>query len=179
VHQTGVSDSAMTCARPRTKRVYGKPRSRTERARFNGRSREGVRLRMLEKQFRAQIGEAADTPVGTLAIRRACELVMLAESQRAAMIRGEAVDLSHLLRLEGVAARAIAALGLPLTRHESSEPSLAEYLSQMSGTEAAENSAGAFEARPAITPPSSRKTHVRPPVRHDEAHSDGDGEFDP
>jgi hypothetical protein len=90
-----------------------------------------VRLRLLEKQFRAQVGEAADTPVMTLAIRRAAELQLLTETMRAAMIRGEAVDVSNLLRLEGVAARALAALRLPAPRRE--EPSLAEYLEQHYG----------------------------------------------
>jgi hypothetical protein len=151
-------------------------RSRTEAARFNGRTREGVRLRALEKQFRTHVGEVANTPVATLAIRRAAELVLLAEIGRAKLIRGEAVDLSHLLRLEGVAARAFAALALPLTRHESSEPSLAEYLSQLSGTEAAGNSAGAFEARPATPMPGSQKTHGRRAVRQQTASDDDDGE---
>jgi len=58
---------------------------------------------MLEKQLRAQIGQAADSRFWALVIRWASELVMLAEAQRAAMIQGEPVDLSNLLRLEGVA----------------------------------------------------------------------------
>jgi hypothetical protein len=106
--QNGLSDSAAIGARFRKKRVYGKPRSRTERHRFNGRSREGVRVRMLQKQFRAEIGEEADNAGVALAIRNAAELTMLAEMQRAAMIRGEHVDLSNLLRLEGVSKRAVA-----------------------------------------------------------------------
>jgi hypothetical protein len=123
-----VSDSAVTGARSRTKRVYGKPRSRTERARFNGRSREGVRLRMLEKQFRAQLGAAADNPVTMLAIRRACEVVLLAETQRAKAIRGEAVDLMALIRLEGAASRAVRLLfDLDLSKPESTA-TLAAYL---------------------------------------------------
>ena len=83
-------------------------RSRTEQARINGRSRAGCRVRALQKQFRAEIGEEANSTAVALAIRDAAELVMLAEMQRAAMIRGENVDLSNLLRLEGVARRAIA-----------------------------------------------------------------------
>ena len=65
-------------------------------------------MRALQRQFRAEIGEEADNAVVALAVRDAAELVMLAEMQRAALIRGENVDLSNLLRLEGVARRAIA-----------------------------------------------------------------------
>jgi len=83
-------------------------RSRPEQARINGRSREGVRVRALQRQFRAEIGEEAENAVVALAVRDASELTMLAEMQRAALIRGENVDLSNLLRLEGVARRAIA-----------------------------------------------------------------------
>jgi hypothetical protein len=42
------------------------------------------------------------------AIRRAAELAQITESLRAKMIRGEAVDVSAVLRYEGVAARALA-----------------------------------------------------------------------
>ena len=132
--QSTGSDSATTDSRLRSKRHF-KTRSRIEKARFNGRSRQGARLRMLEKLFRAQLGEVANTPVAVLAIRRACELVMLAEDGRAKLIRGEDVDLSHLLRLEGVAARAISALGMPLTRRDTSQPSLADYLADLAGIE--------------------------------------------
>jgi hypothetical protein len=125
--QTGVSNPDQTDARSRAKRVVTKGRSRTERARFNGRTREGVRLRMLEKQFRSQLGAAAETPVMTLAIRRAAELTMLAEIERAKAIRGEPVDFDQLIRLESMVSRAVRALRLPSAR-EFAPPSLAEYL---------------------------------------------------
>jgi hypothetical protein len=155
--QNSVSDGAATKARPRAKRVYGKPRSRTERARFNGRTREGVRLRMLEKQFRACLGEAADNPVTLLAVRRAAELVLLTETMRAARIRGEAVDVSHMLRMEGVAARALAALGLSSALRESEPMSLEAHLA----------AASAGELRPAPRPargtaPTSRDATSEP-----------------
>jgi hypothetical protein len=50
----------------------------------------------------------ADVAGVKLAIRDASELLTLAEMMRGAMLRGEHVDLSNLLRLEGVAKRAIA-----------------------------------------------------------------------
>jgi hypothetical protein len=43
-----------------------------------------------------------------LAIRNAAELTMSADMQRAAMIRNEPVDLDGLIRVEGVARRAVA-----------------------------------------------------------------------
>jgi hypothetical protein len=43
-----------------------------------------------------------------LAIRNAAELTMSADMQRAAMIRNVSVDLDGLIRLEGVARRAVA-----------------------------------------------------------------------
>ncbi len=134
----GVSGGAETDAGPRGKQaaMTARPRrSRTEAARFNGRSREGVRLRQLEKQFRVQLGETTDNPVTILAIRRAAELVMLAESKRAAMIRGEVVDLGDLLRLEGVARRAVIDLGLLNARRDSeSRESLDEFLERHSAS---------------------------------------------
>jgi hypothetical protein len=62
----------------------------------------------LEKQFRAEIGMEADSAVVALAVRNSAELTMSAEMQRAAMIRNEPVDLAGLIRLEGVAQRAVA-----------------------------------------------------------------------
>jgi hypothetical protein len=83
---------------------------------------------MLEKQFRACLGEAADNPVTLLAVRRAAELVLLTETMRAARIRGEAVDVSHLLRMEGVVARALAALGLSSALREPEPMTLEQHL---------------------------------------------------
>lgn len=107
-----IEDNAETPLRSRAERGPVKARSRTERARYNGRSREAVRVRMLAAGFRAQLGDAADNPVMAAAITRAAELVMLAEQKRAAMIRSEPVDLGDLIRLEGAARRAIADLHL-------------------------------------------------------------------
>jgi hypothetical protein len=75
-----------------------------------------VRLRKLEAQFREQLGEAAYNPVMVLAIRRAAELLMLAEIERAKAIRGDAVDFDQLIRLESMCTRAVQALRLPTPR---------------------------------------------------------------
>jgi hypothetical protein len=83
-------------------------RSRTERARFSGRSREGVRVRKLTAQFVAEVGtDIAANPGLALLIRDAAELLCLAETTRGRMLRGETVDLTGLIRLEGVSKRAV------------------------------------------------------------------------
>jgi hypothetical protein len=108
--QTRVSDGAAIGARPRKRRWSGKPRSRLEKNRFDGRTSEAVRIRQLEKQYKAELGEVASKPAVMQAIRRAAELTMLSEKQRATMIRGEPTNVSDLLRLEGVAKRAISSM---------------------------------------------------------------------
>ena len=108
--QANTSDRAMIDARPRKRQGTAKPRSRVEKHRFDGRSREAVRIRQLETQYRAEVGEVAANPAVMQAIRRAAELTMFSEKQRATMIRGEPINLSDLLRLEGVAKRAIGSM---------------------------------------------------------------------
>ena len=108
--QANTSDRAMIDARSRKRRGTAKPRSRVEKHRFDGRSREAVRIRQLETQYRTEIGEVAANPAVMQAIRRAAELTMFSEKQRATMIRGEPINVSDLLRLEGVAKRAIGSM---------------------------------------------------------------------
>jgi len=110
MRQAHTSDRAMIDARSRKRRGTAKPRSRVEKHRFDGRSREAVRIRQLETQYRAEIGEVAANPAVMQAIRRAAELTMFSEKQRATMIRGEPINVSDLLRLEGVAKRAIGSM---------------------------------------------------------------------
>ena len=108
--QANTSDRAMIDARPRKRQGTAKPRSRVEKHRFDGRSREAVRIRQLETQYRAEVGEVAANPAVMQAIRRAAELTRFSEKQRATMIRGEPINVSDLLRLEGVAKRAIGSM---------------------------------------------------------------------
>ena len=106
--QTHGSKSSESERRPSRRRYYGPPRSAIERSRFKGTSVEGVRIRLLRNQYKIELGDVCTVPAVAKAIHRAAELVIIAEMLRAAMIRGENVDLSNLLRLEGVARRAIA-----------------------------------------------------------------------
>ena len=82
-------------------------RSMVEKRRFDGRSPEAWRIKQLEEQYTAELGEVASKPAVMQAIRRAAELTMLSEMKRASMIRGEAVNVSDLLRLEGVMRRSL------------------------------------------------------------------------
>jgi hypothetical protein len=104
-------------------------------------------VRTLTAGFLAQLGAAADDPIVRLQVARADELTMLADPARAKAIRGEAVDLDHLIRLERMCTRAVRALHLPAARRESNQPILQTYLAQHYG-ERAEKPADAFEAGP-------------------------------
>jgi len=112
-----LQDTAATEVRSRPKRAPAKARSRTERARYNGRSREGVRVRVLTAGFRAALGG----PTGALmelAIARASELVVIAEGVRARAVRGEPVDLDMVVKVENAARRAVADLGIKPAERE-------------------------------------------------------------
>lgn len=70
------------------------------------------------------------TPVQMTDVRRAAELVVLAEETRATALRegAAAIDISALVRLEGQAARAVKALAIK-PRGERPKPlSIAEWL---------------------------------------------------
>jgi hypothetical protein len=57
-------------------------------------------------------GEAALSDVAAMAVRRAAELLTLAELARADMLNGKPTDMLALVRLEGAASRAVRVLGL-------------------------------------------------------------------
>jgi hypothetical protein len=59
-------------------------------------------------------GPEVVSPVVAMQVRRAAELVTAVEMTRANMLRGVPTDMLALVRLEGVAARAVRALGLRL-----------------------------------------------------------------
>jgi hypothetical protein len=61
---------------------------------------------------RALGGEAACNDLTMVAVRRAAELQAMCEMARAGMLNGVPTDMLALVRLEGVAARAIRQLGI-------------------------------------------------------------------
>ena len=63
--------------------------------------------------FTAELGgESALSPVVLMHVRRAAELLTMAEMARAAMLNGQPTDMLALVRLEGAASRAVRGLGL-------------------------------------------------------------------
>jgi hypothetical protein len=111
------------------------PRKRRKwypRYKFDRRSRIGRRSDALFKSFTAQLG--SDVPP-ELAVKvvSACELTALAESYRAAFVRGEAtVPLDDLVRLERLAHAAVRSLYLD-RRNATQQPKLSDYLAARGG----------------------------------------------
>jgi hypothetical protein len=71
------------------------------------------RRRDLVQTFMAALGgPSVVNDLTQVTVRKAAELVVLAEATRANMLNGEPADMLALVRLEGVAARAVKALGL-------------------------------------------------------------------
>jgi hypothetical protein len=79
---------------------------------LDGRTRGAKRARQIAAELIAAFGPAV-TPVQKQAAERAAIFCALSEDLAARRLRGEAVSLDELMRLEGVARRAVARLGLP------------------------------------------------------------------
>jgi hypothetical protein len=96
-----------------------------------------------------------------LAISNAAELTMLAEMRRGAMIRNEPVDLDGLIRLEGVARRAVADMR-QLAREVRGEvqPSMTieKHIRATYGQRRSVGLPETPEARPGPTPPPPHET---------------------
>jgi hypothetical protein len=87
--------------------------SKPQRPAVSQRSALGKRLRDLADAFAERLGgwpALSVTAAGS--VRRAAELQAMCEMARADMLNGLPVDMLALVRLEGVAARAIRALGI-------------------------------------------------------------------
>lgn len=83
-------------------------------ARPDGRTRGARRLRDLADSFAEALGGwPALRPLQADAVRRAAELMTLAEQTRASALETGTVDLTSLSQVEGKAERALRALGLP------------------------------------------------------------------
>lgn len=82
------------------------------------------------------------SPVQLTAIRRAAELTALAEKMRAEAFREVAVDLSSLVRLEGMASRAVKASGIKPGGDAPKPMSILEYAAKKAADKAASASDG-------------------------------------
>jgi hypothetical protein len=96
--------------------------------------------------YTAALGPAGLSEGQQIDVRRAAELVALAEAARARAMRegtGDASELSAMIRLESTAARAVRALNLPATGTAAPVQTLQDYLAQRA--ERAEAHANASE----------------------------------
>jgi hypothetical protein len=96
--------------------------------RIDGRSKAAKRAKALAAGFIAQIGSGADDAATLAAVQKAAELVVVSEAMRARALRGESVDLSELVKVQGVADRGVRALNLPKQLPPDRIPILSEYL---------------------------------------------------
>jgi hypothetical protein len=96
-------------------------------------------------------------------LRNAAELTMLADMQRAAMIRNEPVDLDGLIRLEGVARRAVADMR-QLAREVRVQPSMT-IEEHIRATYGQRRDVGLPEIRPYTTPSPRNEPHGEPSRR--------------
>jgi hypothetical protein len=79
----------------------------------DGRSAEGRRRRDLIEGYVAALGGPEKvTAAAMLDVKRAAELVQIAERKRADALRGADIDLGQLIRLEGAVDRAVRRLGI-------------------------------------------------------------------
>jgi hypothetical protein len=122
------AQSATIAARPSTTRSQITSRPLRLRG-LDGRSGSGRRRRDLIEAFADALGgPKALSEVQMIDVRRAAELVAVAEEARAAALKqgGAAVDLHELVKLEGAADRAVRRLGIKTGKPAG--PSLAEHL---------------------------------------------------
>jgi hypothetical protein len=109
----------------------------------SGTSPAGRRRRDLVQSFVDALGGLENlTPVQMTDVRRAAELVTLAEETRATALRegAAAIDISALVRLEGQAARAVKALGIKPGGEKPKAMSIAEYTARRAAQKAAQAS---------------------------------------
>jgi hypothetical protein len=97
------------------------------RARADGRTPQGRRIRDLFRAYSSAMGSPSD-PATQAAILAAAELVVAAERARAKVL-ADGGDIEQLIRLENLAARATRRLGVK-PNCESRPPSLAEHLAR-------------------------------------------------
>jgi hypothetical protein len=106
-----------------------KPNKRRARVTIDKRYALGRRAKQLTAIFRARLGADADDPMMDAAIRRAAELMALAEDMRARMFKGEPGALpDDVVRMQRLADISVGRLQLDRHKPASSGPSLADLL---------------------------------------------------
>jgi hypothetical protein len=107
-------------------------------------------------------GEQACSELTMVAVRRAAELQAMCEMARANMLNGVPTDMLALVRLEGVAARAIRQLGIKIEPSPAKARGNGIELARQRWAEEAEKAKKATEAREATT---AKDTEVPPDDR--------------
>jgi hypothetical protein len=124
-----LGNTVTTPARTRTVRAPAKARSRPERARYNGNSREARLVRSQEAELKAALGDVPINPIMAAAIKRAAELSVIAADLRAKRLRGEPVDTAEIVKAENAHRRAVACLGIKFNiEREPERQELADWL---------------------------------------------------
>lgn len=97
----------------------------------DGRSAAGRRMRDLMAIYAESLGGAEQlSDHQVTAVRRAAELVVIAETARAAVLEGKSTDLDGLVRAENMAGRAVRQLGIRPVAAKPKGPTLAEHLAR-------------------------------------------------
>jgi hypothetical protein len=98
----------------------------------------GRRINDLLRSFMRAMGDPADTIAQANALR-AAELTVAAETARAKLLAGDG-DIDAVVRIEGMAARSVRALGIKPGK--ATVPSLADHLARRAAERARERSGG-------------------------------------
>lgn len=130
-----LENNTATAAQPRGKPASKPRRPRRERARYNGRTAEYFRVKTLEAGFWVQLTNATD-PIMEANVTRAAELTALSELIRGQRLRGEAVSVEEIVRIENAARRAVADLGIKSVPQRDAGQTLDGYLEQRYGKHA-------------------------------------------
>jgi hypothetical protein len=126
LHQPGTERSASV---PRAANNRGKVTNNPRRFSVSGRTALGRRIRDLADTYAHALGGwPALSGMMALNVKKASELVALAEKARSDALRDGNVDPLHLARLDGCANRAVRALQLDVPRGDSVGSTLANYL---------------------------------------------------
>jgi hypothetical protein len=114
----------------------------TKLAGVDNRSTHGRRRRDLIRGYVAAMGGPDKVSPATMNdVTRAADLVALAEKMRGDALRGDAFDLSDLIRLEGAADRAVRRLAIK-PGQKPAGPTLQEYMAAKAAQKAADAADG-------------------------------------
>src|SRR5262249_52322432 len=114
---------------PRARNQNSRITNQPQRPVISGRTALGRRVRDLAEGFAEALGawpKLSNTQAA--AVRRAAEMIALAEQARHQALRDGVVDPDQLIRLENLAARSVKALNLDRRRREVDPPSRSDHL---------------------------------------------------